>query len=268
MAGSVGWAGGLRGTRLRAKGDWAPREANTRDSGRLELLAILYTLRALAPHIRDCNLRYVCDNAKAQAYLRNGGGRDPRCSAITAEIFEWATRARVTILPPDSKRFYTGRDLTFADAWSRHRDNTSWTTSAALRETLTRNFGAPAIDLFADRVNHAAPVWYSRYPQPGSAGTDAMAQTWQPGPLHLAVPPFAMIPRVLEKAANDGATVLLLAPHWTGAPWWPMLDYQTRRRLLFKNIGASFDPSRTASPEPLLRGVASMGAYLIGPTPT
>jgi len=38
-----------------------------------------------------------------------------------------------------------------------------------------------------------------------------------------AFPPFAMIPSVLEKIAQDGADVALIVPYWPQRPWFPKL---------------------------------------------
>ena len=248
MASSVGWAGGIRGTGIRAKGDWTRKEGSLKDKGRLELTGARNTCMALMAELRNKNVRLVGDNPKAQKYLRDGGGRDPVCTQIVLEVYEWANKNGISLLPTETRRLYTGRDLSFADDWSRTKDRTSWTTTRAARNRMRETFGRPELDLFADADNAAADTWFTRYNQPGTAGTDALAQSWPTDKLLLAVPPFSLIPRVLEHAESEHARVLLVHPVWHAAPWWPHLLDAERAHLPLEHD--DFAPSRTAMPEP------------------
>jgi len=265
MAGRVGWAGGIRGTNRRAKGDWTAAQMRCRDTGRLELLAVHRTLVALTPDLANHNLRLIGDNPKAQAYLRHGGGSDPICTRIVRDVATWAATNSVRILAPDTKRLYTGRDLSFADHWSRAIDATSWRTTEWLHEKLRTRWGKWEVDLFADVVNATAPTFYSRYAQPGSAGVDALAQHWPSGPLLFAAPPFALIPRALEQAERDHARVILLVPQWESAPWWPRACAASTDRWTVPDQQRAFECSPTSVPEPWLRN-AKMCAMLLEPS--
>ena len=39
-----------------------------------------------------------------------------------------------------------------------------------------------------------------------------------------AFPPFSILPKVLEKIAQEGADVALVAPFWSQRPWFPKLS--------------------------------------------
>lgn len=54
----------------------------------LELLGLLYTLRAFQSFLRDARVSPRIDNTVAQAYVNRQGGSSPQCTAVALQIFE------------------------------------------------------------------------------------------------------------------------------------------------------------------------------------
>ena len=80
----------------------------------------------------------------------------------------------------------------------------------------------PEIDLFASALYFQLPRYCSRCPDAHAWRIDALSFPW--ANLHLyAFPPFSLLPRILDKIAQDGADLLLVAPYWPQRPLFPRL---------------------------------------------
>ena len=67
------------------------------------------------------------------------------------------------------------------------------------------------IDLFASRVNYQFKSFANLGPDPAVLTVDSFAFSWSSFTFY-ALPPFAIIPHILQKIALDNATVLLIVP--------------------------------------------------------
>ena len=94
-------------------------------------------------------------------------------------------------------------------------------TSSVFR-ALTREWGIPLLDLFATTWNHKLPLFVSPVPDPSAMAVDALSMSWKVLWAY-AYPPPALLPRVLEKAQQDQYELILIAPHWPQAMWFPLL---------------------------------------------
>ena len=75
-----------------------------------------------------------------------------------------------------------------------------------------------AVDAFATAANARFPVCWT-------ASDDAFSRSWASstrGTLWMN-PPFSRMGEVLTKVERDGGDVVLVAPRWEDAPWWPTL---------------------------------------------
>ena len=54
-------------------------------------------------------------------------------------------------------------------------------------------------------------------------GTDALCQDWSSLNLWMN-PPFGLMGRILQKAAEEKAVATLVVPAWKSRPWWPILQ--------------------------------------------
>ena len=57
---------------------------------------------------------------------------------------------------------------------------------------------------------------------PEAIATDAFLSDWSKWRSWI-YPPVILLPRILNKINADRATALILAPHWSGQPWFPQL---------------------------------------------
>ena len=85
---------------------------------------------------------------------------------------------------------------------------------------------------------------------------NAMTLSWrslqQTHGLLFANPPFQMIPAVLQKMTAEKVDLLLLAPMWPSAPWWPMLQQLavSEPRLLPQKQGVFLSATGKPLPPP------------------
>ena len=80
-------------------------------------------------------------------------------------------------------------------------------------------FPPPEIDLFASVLTFLLPRYYSRVQDSQAWAIDAMSCPWTGLCLYF-FPPFSLLPRVLQKVAQEGADLLLIAPLWPQRPWF------------------------------------------------
>ena len=102
------------------------------------------------------------------------------------------------------------------------RDRTDWKLNPLVFNRINKIFGPLEIDLFASRLTHQLPRYFSWRPDPLAEATDAFQQNW--GALKgFANPPWCLMGRVLSQVMEQRAQVVLVAPIWKGQPWYPVL---------------------------------------------
>ncbi len=89
----------------------------------------------------------------------------------------------------------------------------------SVRMIWTR-YGRVEVDLFTTSKNAHCPLFFymSHSPLKG----DALTSHWPAARLY-AFPPINILPLVLCKIREEGASVILIAPNWTDQPWFPDL---------------------------------------------
>jgi hypothetical protein len=65
--------------------------------------------------------------------------------------------------------------------------------------------------------------FFSRQPQPGAIGVDALRADWTRFRLPYANPPFSLILPVLTLLREQRVRAVLILPVWDSMPWWPLL---------------------------------------------
>jgi len=110
-----------------------------------------------------------------------------------------------------------------SDALSRRSLRRSdWGLDPNLLPAIERAFGLLDIDLFASDTSALLPRFFALPGSTRAEAFDAFSKRWTKL-RGLANPPFRLIPKVLQKIEKDQATVVLVAPFWKGAIWWPDL---------------------------------------------
>ena len=190
----------------------------------LEMQAVINAVRDFLPHLRSRVVRLMCDNAVTVAYIKNEGGtRSYTLMEMTIRLLQWCDRKAITLVPVHLPGVHNIQ----ADSLSRVGQtlNTEWTMAMECLRPVFAQLGEPQVDLFATFANRRLIKFVSPYPDPRAEWMDAMSVPWDNGRgLLYALPPFKMVPQVLQKIIQSpGVRVILIAPLQQAASWFPEL---------------------------------------------
>ena len=99
---------------------------------------------------------------------------------------------------------------------------TEWTVSHNVLRPIWKEWHKPQVDLFATQFNKRLPLYVSPVPDPRAWAVDALSIPWTNLDAY-AFPPFPIIGKVLRKAREERARMILIAPNWPTQPWYPDL---------------------------------------------
>ena len=102
------------------------------------------------------------------------------------------------------------------------RDRCDWMMHPNLFSQIQQVMGPLEVDLFASRLTHQLPRFYSWRPDPLAEATDAFTQDWSQFQGY-ANSLWCLILRTLSRIQREEARVLLIAPVWRTQPWYPLL---------------------------------------------
>ena len=95
---------------------------------------------------------------------------------------------------------------------------------ASSLQALERSFGRFTVDAFASGATAQLPRFWSAEATEGAAGIDAFEQEWA-GEHLLVHAPISCLPDVVTKLEGaPRASAVVVAPYWTGAPWFEPLS--------------------------------------------
>jgi hypothetical protein len=217
-ASKAGWGAVCMG--MRTGGRWASDET-TAHINTLELRAARFGLMSFATKWRDTSVLLELDNTTAVSYINRLGGT---CSPATSEeakaLLLWANDRNISIRATHRP----GCDNVEADYESRVflTDELELSLSECAFNWIVTQLGSNDIDLFASRLNHKLPIYYSYRPDPLASRVDAFAQSWSEIS-GFAFPPWTLIGRTVAKALNDQAHLTIVTPNWTTQSWFPIL---------------------------------------------
>ena len=108
-----------------------------------------------------------------------------------------------------------------ADKKSREAETrTEWMLNKEIFQDVIRKLNyQPTIDLFASRLNTQLDIFYLFRPDPKCYGVDAFTTNWNKISFY-AFPPFACIPKTIQKIYHDKAVGILILPDWPNQPWY------------------------------------------------
>lgn len=220
-ASKLGWGAALvSGGKVLEKcsGMWSTEESNLHIN-LLELKAIQFALCCFEHSLKG-DIAVMCDNTTAVAYVNKYGGcHSHDLDSLSKEIWHWCILRQINLLA----MHIAGTDNVLADDLSRSfSSSVEWSLDGGVFQALCDVFERPTIDLFASRLNHKLPCYFSWKPDPGSAACNAFGVDWD-GLYGYAFPPFNLIGRVLCKVEHDKAKILLICPFWPTQPWFPHL---------------------------------------------
>ena len=223
-ASSHGWGGWWRrvGTKPRredeARGFFLHKESRMSSNSR-ELHAVLYSMMAAAPRLRNSVVLNETDNSTTKAYINHLGGRSRFLSSVAHRLWSVTNPYGITLRAVHRPGVENRR----ADLLSRWRqDSTDLKLHPKFFRQADRQWGRHTVDLFATRLNTQLARFVSWRPDPEAEAVDAF-QFPLSGENPWCFPPEALIPRLLGLLTRQRATITLVAPQWPGKPWWPDL---------------------------------------------
>ena len=111
-------------------------------------------------------------------------------------------------------------------------DDTEWMLNPNIFELACQKWGRPHVDLFASRNNKQINKHVSWCPDPHALFTDAFSENWHDLNFVYVFPPFRLLTRVLQKIRKEKVKAILVAPNWSGQPWFPTLQNLSSNCLL------------------------------------
>ena len=216
-ASHLGWGANL-GEKL-AKGDFDSRLSKASSNYR-ELTAILNAILTFTVELRHQHVLIFSDNSTAIAYVRNKGGPVIDLNKVAIKIWEEADRIGLSI----SCRHLAGRNNITADALSRSPDRHSWMLNPCIFQILEHRWGPHTVDRFATFQNAQTVRFNSLFWDVGTEGVDAFTQVWA-GENNYINPPWALLPRIIEKIIADGAMATVIAPRFPAQTWFHKLRH-------------------------------------------
>ena len=185
----------------------------------LELLAVEYGLKSFKAQLAGKHVKVLTDNTCTVTYVKNmGGSKSMLCNSIANRIWCWCEEENVWL----TIAHIPGKKNVDADRKSRvFNDFTEWMLNHEIFLKIKEKLGAPEIDLFASRLNYQLKPFVAWSPDPEAFAIDAFTITWDM--FAYAFPPFCLIQRVLAKLEEDQGDMILIAPVWTTAAWFPQV---------------------------------------------
>ena len=216
-ASNFGWGASL--PPLHLSGQWSPQD-RCLHINQQELKAVSLALQGFLPLLRGHPTLVRSDSLTVVAYINHQGGTHsvPLCLE-TLRLLTWCRQEGIVL----SASHIPGQQNLVADFLSRGKFLPSeWSLHPSVFLQIRQVHPPLAVDLFASSLAHLLPCYCARADDPDAWALDAFSIPWSDF-LGYAFPPFALLPRVLEKVASDRASLLLIAPFWPKRPWFPRL---------------------------------------------
>ena len=229
----------------------------------LEILAVLYSLKACLNEANDVHILVKSDNTTTVTYLNNmGGSRAPDCDRLAKRIWEWAIDRNIWI----SATHIPGATNVSADKESRvFNDATEWQLNSEVFHSLEGKFGQFCIDLFASRLNAQLECFVAWKPDPLAQHVDAFSLNWGKFKLAYIFPPFSLLQRCLQKVTSDQAEAVIVAPHWPTQVWFSrMASMLIDQPLLLPGQEALLKMPVTGQLHPLRKKMRLMACRISG----
>ena len=187
----------------------------------LELEAVFQPLRQFHPSLAGKRVLLHTDNTTVLCYInKQRGARSWTLSDTTEELLLWCACQSIQL----PAKYVPGKLNILADLLSRPHMvlQSEWTLVHAVLKPVWSTWFTPHIDLFATWFSHRLPVYVSPVPDPAAWAVDALSIP-RSNLQSYSFPPIPIIGKVLKKARDEKATLILVAPHWPDQAWFPEL---------------------------------------------
>ena len=184
------------------------------------MLAATLALKTFVKNTKGLSVLLKIDNTAAVAYINNQGGTISKdLIVLTRDLWMWCLERNIHI----QAQYLPGVMNQVADMESRSmKDRSDWKLDRSVFLKINKRYGPVEVDLFTTRLTNQCRRYFSWRPDPFAEATDAFLQDWTTVK-GFANPPWNLVQRVLTKAQNQGAEVILVAPVWKSQPWYPLL---------------------------------------------
>ena len=218
-ASRLGWGATLKDQELKTGGQWSTSEQEMHINC-LELVAASLAIQTFAKEKRNVNILVRTDNVSARAYINHFGGTHSwPMNCLAVQIWKWCIERQIFL----TAEHLPGVMNQVADEESRTvRDRCDWMLHPQLFSQIERRMGPLEVDMFASRLTHQLPRYFSWRPDPSAEATDAFTQDWSQFQGY-ANPPWCLLLPTLAEIQREKAKVVLVAPLWKTQPWYPLL---------------------------------------------
>ena len=240
-----GWGAICNGVTTR--GPWTTEQTNMHINS-LELLGALFALQSFAKDSHGLSIKMHLDNSTAVSYINKvGGTKSAELTGIAKELTNFCEQRRLSI----TANHLAGVLNIEADKESRAiSDSSDWMLDRSVFANVQKIWQTD-IDLFSSFWNAQLPAFVSWRPQPESSAVNAFSIGWG-GCFGYAFPPFALIPKCLEKIRREKANIVIVSPVWPAQPWFPVLLELACDVPLLLKPSSTLLVSAKGEPHPLL----------------
>ena len=172
-ASRLGWGATLKGQGLRTGGQWSTSEQEMHINC-LELLVASLAIQTFAKEKRNIRILVRTDNVSTRAYINHFGGTHSwQMNHLATQIWKWCIELQIFL----TAEHLPGVLNQEADEESRTiRDRCDWMLHPHLFSQIKEKMGPLEVDMFASRLTHQLPRYFSWRPDPAAEATDAFVQ--------------------------------------------------------------------------------------------
>ena len=214
---TIGW--GCEFNEVTFNGKWTRSESKLHINS-LELLAVLFSLKALISELSNKNVLVLTDSTTTVSYITNMGGlKSVICDRIARDIWNLCIHHNIWL----TSSHVPGIENVADEASRVFQDRHEWGIDKNSFHKLCDIWGTPDIDLFATRLNRKLQKFCSWRPDPEASYIDAFTLRWNTFDYCYIFPPFSLISRILQKIEMERSEALIIAPLWPTQIWWPRM---------------------------------------------
>jgi len=207
------------GGSMRPSDSWSPQERQLHINC-LELLAAQLALKTFVKSQQDISVLLQLDNSTAVAYINNLGGTvSPTLTALAKSMWLWALERDIMIM---AQHIPGVSNMITDDEFRLEGYRSDWMLACSVFLKINQVLGPLDVDLFASRLTHQLPQFFSWRPDPLAEAVDAFQQDGSKV-RGYANHPWCLIGHVLNKIKTQQAQVILIAPVWKSQIWYPVI---------------------------------------------